>query len=104
MNANGIARGYMAKNMDNFNFLIHVIDCIGREFEKEIEFNDLGDENYIVAIDGYEVSLSKDIIDSHKNGYKLDKYILEGAEKKGFSFDKFRSGYVRYCFGLFYMS
>ena len=101
MNANGIARGYMTRNMDDFKFLVHVIECLAREFEKEVTFKDLGCENYIVGIDGYEVNLSKEIICTHKNGYRLDKYILEEAEKKGFIFDRFRSGYIKYCFGLF---
>ena len=26
MNANGIARGYMIRNMDDFRFLVHVIE------------------------------------------------------------------------------
>ena len=101
MNANGIARGYMIRNMDDFRFLVHVIEWLDREFEKEVTFKDLGFENYIVGIDGYEVKLSKEIICTHKNGYRLDKYILEEAEKKGLFFDRYRSGYIKYCFGLF---
>ena len=62
MNANGIARGYMIRNMDDFRFLVHVIECLDREFEKEVTFKDLGFENYIVGIDGYEVKLSKEIM------------------------------------------
>lgn len=48
----------------NFNkkcilkFLVHVIEWLAREFEKEVTFKDLGCENYIVGIGGYEVNLS----------------------------------------------
>lgn len=100
MNANGITRGYMSKNMDDFKFLTHVIECLSREFSKKVTLKKLDDENYIVDIDVYDIKLSKEIINTHKNGYSLDKYILEEAERKGFIFDKFRSGYIMYCFGI----
>ncbi len=33
--------------------------------------------------------------------YRLDRYILEAFMIQGFSFDKKRSQYIRYVFGIF---
>ena len=35
MNANGIARGYMTRNMDDFRFLVHVIECLDENLRKK---------------------------------------------------------------------
>lgn len=103
MNTTGFIRGYMAKNMENEKFLIHVLDCLKQEFGFTTNLN-IDEDNYKIVIENYEVNLNKEECRKlqERGAYILDRYILEDLEAKEFKFDKERSQYIRYCFNIFY--
>lgn len=101
MNTTGFIRGYMSKNMAGEDFIEVVVSALNREF-KEIENGvrlDKINNEFIVIMDEYSLTLSKELIDKLKSPYGIDKYILEEFEKQGFNFDRNRSQYIQYCFG-----
>lgn len=101
MNTSGYIRGYMAKNMKAEDFIVVVVTALNREFEEiknGVKLDKINDD-FIVAIDEYILTLRKALIDRLKSPYGVDKYILEEFEKQGFNFDRNRSQYIQYCFG-----
>lgn len=103
MNTQGWMRGLMAKNMEGDKFVEHVADCLGREFGLEVG-TIKQKEMYVVKLGIYDVSIPADEAAAlkSKSPYSLDKYILDQLIAKGLEFDKYRSQYIRYCYGLFY--
>ncbi|WP_425447859.1 hypothetical protein [Dethiothermospora halolimnae] len=99
MNTQGWTRGLMAKNMEDEKFLNHVIDCIGREFDIDVNVCKK-DKDYIVNVGEYKVKVTMvDVtIYKGKGPYNLDRFILEGLMGQGFEVDREGSGYLRYCF------
>lgn len=101
MNTSGYIRGYMAKNMKAEEFIVVVVSALNKEFEEiknGVKLGKINDE-FIVSMDEYGVTLSKEQIDMLKSPYRVDKYILEEFKKQGFNFDRNRSQYIKYCFG-----
>lgn len=101
MNTSGYIRGYMAKNMKAEDFIVVVVTALNREFEEiknGVKLDKINDD-FIVAIYEYILTLRKALIDRLKSPYGVDKYILEEFEKQGFNFDRNRSQYIQYCFG-----
>lgn len=101
MNTTGFIRGYMSKNMVGEDFIGVVVSALNREFEEienGVKVDKINDE-FIITMDEYSLTLSKKLIDNLKSPYGIDKYILEEFEKQGFNFDRDRSQYIQYCFG-----
>lgn len=101
MNTSGWIRGYIAHNSPVPEFISFVCKTIEREFGFEI--NILSDINkYILSMDKYKIEISKEkIYELQKIGpYAFDKYIFESLITQGFCFDKNRSQYIRYCYGI----
>ncbi|MBU5439881.1 hypothetical protein KQI42_17860 [Tissierella sp. MSJ-40] len=99
MNTTGFIRGYMAKNMSAEDFIKVVVTALSREFEEEVKLEKINDDKYLIAMDGYSITMNKELIDELKSPYGLDKYILENFENQGIIFDRNRSQYIKYCFG-----
>lgn len=101
MNTSGYIRGYMAKNIKAEKFIVVVVSALNKEFEEiknGVRLDKINNE-FIVTMDEYGVTLSKQLIDKLKSPYGVDKYILEEFEKQGFNFYRNRSQYIQYCFG-----
>lgn len=103
MNTQGWVRGIMSKNFSSAKYFEHVAECIGREFGETAK-TVITDCFYGLSIGEFNVFIPKDeaVKLQDKSPYSLDKHILEKLIEQGFRFDKYRSQYVRYCFGLFY--
>ncbi|MGV8981000.1 hypothetical protein [Clostridium sp.] len=101
MNTLGFQRGYMAKGMNVGRFLNVIIETLSKEFEKEVRVEDIGDNQIRIVIDSYEVRTSMKYLEEIKSPYGIDKFILESLQKDGFCFDKNRSQYIQYCFGVY---
>lgn len=103
MNTQGWLRGIMAKNMEDEVFVRHVTECLSREFELPVNVFE-GKDDYIIKLDQYEVTVSKDAAKELRNrgAYTLDKILLDKLREKGFEFNNERSQYTRYCYGIFY--
>ncbi|MGN9166191.1 hypothetical protein ACTNDY_13075 [Tissierellaceae bacterium HCP3S3_D8] len=101
MNTTGFIRGYMVKNMKAEDFIKIVVSDLNKEFEEVKEGVKLENTNdeFIITMEKYRITVSKELIDKLKSPYGIDKYILEEFEKQGFTFDKNRSQYIQYCFG-----
>lgn len=100
MNTSGIARGYMSKNMEAEGLIKVVVRALSCEFEKEVELESISDNEFIITLDNYMVIMSKELINKLNKPYGVDRFILEKFEEQGFVFDRNRSQYVRYCFGV----
>lgn len=101
MNSQGWIRGLMAANYDTEKFLLHVADCISREFEREVVVKKLSNDNYMIRMGEYSLNINKEEIEKHKGSigpYRLDKYILNNFREQGFEFDKKRSQYIYYVY------
>lgn len=101
MNTSGYIRGYMAKSMKAEEFIVVVVSALNKEFEEiknGVRLDKINDE-FIVSMDEYGVTLSKELMNKLKSPYGIDKYILEEFEKQGFNLDRNRSQYIQYCFG-----
>jgi len=101
MNTSGVNRGYMAKGMKVENFLKVIIDTLGKEFEKEVKVENIGEDGIRIIMDSYEFMTSMKYLERIKSPYGIDKFILESLEKEGLSLDRNRSQYIQYCFGIF---
>ena len=101
MNTSGIQRGYMAKNMEAEEFIKVVINAISMEFGKEVKLEKINENDFRIALDNYEVAMTVELINKIKSLYGLDKFILEAFESEGFKFDRNRSQYIKYCFGIY---
>lgn len=103
MNTQGWIRGYMAKNMGEERFLLHVVECFEREFEMNSSV-EKEEDIYFVRLGAYEAKINAADLWRLKlrGAYCLDKHILDQLQSKGFEFDKYRSQYIRYVYGNFY--
>jgi hypothetical protein len=101
MNTLGVQRGYMAKSMEVRKFLKVIIETLSREFEKEVTVEDIGDDQITIVIDSYEIRTSMNYLEEIKSPYGIDRFILESLKKEGFIFDRNRSQYIKYCFGIY---
>lgn len=101
LNTSGVQRGYMAKNMEAEEFIKVVTNAISREFEKEIKLERINENDFKLALDNYEVTMTVELINKLKSPYGLDKFILESFERQGLKFDRNRSQYIKYCFENF---
>ena len=94
----------MAVNYDEEKYLKAVGDIIGKEFEKDILILEVLKNNYLISLDEHSLLIDKDMISNLKGPigpYRLDRYILEAYMIQGMKFDKRRSQYIRYVFGIF---
>lgn len=92
----------MAKNMKLEEFIKRVVDILSREFENnEVKLERINKNNFIISLDSYEVKMTKELLDKLKSPYGIDKFILEELERQGFEFDRNRSQYIQYCFGVY---
>jgi hypothetical protein len=101
MNTFGIQRGYMAKNMRAEEFINVVIVALSREFEKEVKLEIINENEFRISLGNYKIKMSKELIEKHKTPYGIDRFILEAFERQGFKFDRNRSQYIQYCFGIY---
>jgi hypothetical protein len=101
MNTLGFQRGYMAKGMKVEEFLNIIINTLSNEFEKKAKVENIGEDEIIIFIDRYEVRTSMKHLEEIKSPYGIDRFILESLEKVGFNFDRNRSQYIQYCFGVY---
>lgn len=103
MNTTGFIRGYLAHNLSTKKFVEKILDTMGKEFETKAS---LSIENgvYIIGMYSYRVVVSEEYLSDLQNrgAYLVDKFILEEFEKQRFRFDRTRSKYIRYCFGIFW--
>lgn len=101
MNTTGIARGYMSKNMRAEEFIKVVTKALSCEFEKEVELESISDDEFKITLDDYVVIMNKELINKLNKPYGIDRFILESFEEQGFTFDRNRSQYIKYCFGIY---
>lgn len=104
MNSSGWLRTLLASNMDAEKFLLHVVDTIGREFEEDVMVLEIMKDDYMVGFGKYTTMMSRDMVEKLKmdfDPYKVDKYILNDFILQGLRFDKRRSQYIRYVYGIF---
>lgn len=101
MNTTGFIRGYMAKNMNDDDFIKIVVAALSREFEEDVKLKNVNKDEFLISIKDYKVILSKELIKKLKGPYGIDKFILEEYENQGFNLNKNRSQYIRYCFGIY---
>lgn len=103
MNSQSWLRSIMAANMDAERFLLHVAGVIAREFDEEVLVLEVMKGEYMVTFKEYYTLISKDQVEKQKmesDPYLLDKHILNEFMKQGFEFDKKRSPYIMYVYGL----
>ena len=101
MNTSGIARGYMSKNMKAEEFIKVVVRALSCEFEKEVELEKISDYEFEITLDDFVVIMNKELISKLNKLYGIDRFILEVFEDQGFIFDRNRSQYIQYCFGVY---
>lgn len=101
MNSSGYIRGYMSKNMNAEDFIKVVVKALGREFEGEEVTLERVNSLFEITMKDYKVKISKEFIDELKSPYRIDRYILEEFESQGFTFERNRSQYFKYCFSNF---
>lgn len=101
MNTSGIARGYMSKNMEAEEFIKVVVRALSCEFEKEVELESINDNEFKITFEDFVVIMNKELINKLNKPYGIDRFILESFENQGFIFDRNRSQYVQYCFGVY---
>ena len=102
MNTQGWIRALMAKNYGAENFLEHVVECLGKEFEMESStIKQKG--RYLVKLGIYSTLIPVTVLSKLKSRgpYNLDMFILDQLQTQGFDFDKRRSQYTRYCYNIF---
>lgn len=103
MNSQGWLRSIMVANMDAEKFLIYVAGVIGREFEEQVLVLEILKDEYMVIFKEYGTLISRSLVEKLKmefDPYLVDKYILNDFIKQGFEFDRRRSQYIRYVYGL----
>lgn len=101
MNTTGMLRGYMSKNMKAEELIKVVARALSCEFEKEVELECISDDEFKIALDNFVVIMSKELINTLKSAYGIDRFILESFEDQGLIFDRNRSQYIQYCFGVY---
>lgn len=92
MNVSGVIRGYMSKNMDVEQFIIHVATLMEKqlkEWDENYEVYVMKMANYELVVKNgekyYEVSLSEDEIKvlQNKSPFSLDKRLWTELEQQG---------------------
>ncbi|MRH44280.1 hypothetical protein GH741_16675 [Aquibacillus halophilus] len=94
MNANGMARGLMAKNLEKEKFLAHVLDCVTRkliesDYNPEVITSWNNDEDCLIVfhvnnaifsikLKGTTISMLRD-----RNPYSLDQIIWKQLTERG---------------------
>lgn len=101
LNTSGVQRGYMAKNMKAEEFIKVVANALSMEFEKKVEVEAINENDFKITLDNYEVTMNRELINKLKSPYGVDKYILEAFESQGLKFDRSKSQYIQYCFGIY---
>lgn len=101
LNTSGIQRGYMAKNMKAEEFIKVVVKALSMEFEKQVKLEIINENNFKITLEGYTVTMTKELINKIKSPYGIDNFILKAFEGQGFKFDRNRSQYIQYCFGIY---
>ena len=101
MNTSGIQRGYMAKNMEAEELIKVVVNALSMEFGREVKLKIINENEFEISLENYKIKMSKELIEKHKTPYGIDRLILEEFEKQGFRFDRNRSQYIQYCFGIY---
>lgn len=89
------------KYINEKEFIKVVIKALSTEFEKEFRLEIVGRDEFKISLGDYSVIMSKDLIKKLKSPYGIDRFILEQFEDQGFKFDRNRSQYIQYCFGIF---
>ncbi|WP_226037253.1 hypothetical protein [Aquibacillus saliphilus] len=99
MNANGMARGYMAKNMNEERFLSHVTDCVRRKliesnFNPEIIVNWETQSGCLIVFHVsskiFSLKLTRDQVSNLKNNgpYLLDRMIWNQLIERGINIEQ----------------
>ena len=101
MKTSGMLRGYMSKNMKAEEFIKVVTKALSCEFEKEFDLESISDDEFKITLDDFVVIINKKLIHKLKSPYGIDRFILEAFEDQGFIFDRNRSQYIQYCFGVY---
>lgn len=101
VNTSGVQRGYMAKNMKTEEFIKVVVNVLSMEFEEKVKLEAINENDFKIALGNYEVTMSVELINKIKSPYGIDKFILEAFEIQGFKFNRNRSQYIQYCFGIY---
>ena len=99
VNSSGMLRGYMSKNMKAEEFIEVVRKALSKEFEEVVNLEE-NDNIFTISLKNYQVSMSKGLIEEIQSPYSVDRYILDEFKKQGFEFDKNRSQYIQYCYGI----
>lgn len=103
MNTQGWIRALMAKNMGEGDFVEHVGESLGREFEMEAStIKQKG--AFMVKLGIYTTIIPVNVVATLKTRgpYCLDRFVLDQYRVQGFQFDMYRSQYIRYCYGFFH--
>ena len=100
MNTTGMLRGYMSKNMKAEEFIKVATKALSCEFEKEFDLESICDDEFKITLDDFVVILNEKLINRLNKPYGIDRFILESFEEQGITFDRNRSQYVQYCFGI----
>ena len=101
MNTTGMIRGYMSKNMKEQEFIKVVIRALSREFDTKVELESINENEFKITINNCGVVMSMKLIKELQSPYGVDRFLLQEFEKQGFKFDKNRSQYIQYCFGIY---
>lgn len=99
MNTSGMLRGYMSKNMNVEEFMKVVVKAFSREFKEDVQLEIQDDGRFLVTMKDYQVTMSKEQIETLQSPYGIDKFILKEFEGQWFKLDRNRSQYIQYCFG-----
>jgi len=103
MNTQGWMRSLMTRNMAEEDFIEHVAELLGREFDMEAStIKQKG--TFIVKLGIYTTNIPLTVLSTLKSRgpYCLDRFILDQYRIQAFQFDLYRSQYIRYCYGLFH--
>ncbi|MCB2305652.1 hypothetical protein LGL08_00290 [Clostridium estertheticum] len=101
MNTTGMIRGYMSKNMQAQKFIEVVIRALSREFDTYVGLENINENEFKITMNNCGVVMSMNLIKELQSPYGVDRFLLQEFEKQGFKFDKNRSQYIQYCFGIY---
>ena len=86
--------------MNAEEFIEVVIKALSRDFE-EVKLEKLNNV-FKIRMNNQNITMSKELIEKIKSPYSIDKYIQEELRRQGFSFDKYRSQHIQYCYRNYY--
>jgi len=101
MNTTGLIRGYMSKNMIAQEFIKVVIRALSREFNTYVKLENINENEFTITMKNCGVVMNMNLINELKSPYGVDRFLLQEFEKQGFKFDRNRSKYIQYCFGMY---